>query len=45
MKCKWLSDEFSEICTNSDCQYCADFCPEAEYTELCKFSEAEGDNT
>lgn len=35
MSCKWLSDEF---CTNSDCPYCADFCPVAEHPEICKWS-------
>lgn len=42
MKCKWLSDDFSEICTNGDCPYCADFCPVTEYPEICKCAEAEG---
>lgn len=39
MECKWLSDDFSEICTNGDSPACADFCPCTEYPEICKFAE------
>jgi len=44
MKCKWLSDDFSEICTNADCDYCADFCPCTEYPNACRHSELAGDD-
>lgn len=39
MKCKWLSDDFSEICTNVDCDYLADFCPCTEFPQVCGHSE------
>ena len=39
MKCKWLSDDFSEICVNGDCPYCAGFCPMTEHPEVCKYFE------
>ena len=39
MTCKWLSDDFSEICVNGDCPACADFCPCVRYPEICKYSE------
>lgn len=39
MKCKWLSDDFSEICTNVDCDYLADFCPCTEFPNVCRHSE------
>lgn len=32
--CHWLEDEF---CTNGDCPVVADYCPAAEYPELCRF--------
>lgn len=41
-KCKYLSDNFREICVNDDCPVCADFCPVANYPEICKFAEIEG---
>lgn len=41
-KCKYLSDDFSEICTNADCPVCGDFCPSLIYQECCKFAEFEG---
>lgn len=39
MTCKWLSDDFDEICTNGDCPYCADFCPVTDHPEICKYDE------
>ena len=39
MRCKWLSDDFSEICVNGDCPYRAGFCPLTEYPEVCKYFE------
>ena len=40
-KCKWLSDDFSQVCVNADCPCCADFCPVTNYPEICKFAEME----
>lgn len=37
--CKWLSDDFDEICTNGDCEACADFCPCVNYPTLCRHYE------
>lgn len=42
LKCKYLSDDFSEVCVNGDCPVCADFCPVTHYPEICKFAEVEG---
>lgn len=39
MKCKWLSDGFSEICVNGDCPVCGDWCVCANYPEICRYSE------
>jgi len=39
MKCKWLSDDFTEVCTNVDCDYLADFCPCTEFPAVCRHSE------
>ena len=39
--CKWLSDDFSEVCTNADCPVCAYFCPVTNYPEICKYMERE----
>lgn len=39
MVCKWLSDDYDEICTNGDCPYCAGFCPVTEHPEICKFMD------
>lgn len=36
--CKWYNDEF---CTNGDSPCVADYCPVAEYPELCKYKECE----
>ena len=41
-KCKWLSDDFSEVCASGDCPVCADFCPVTQHSEICKFAEFEG---
>ena len=40
-KCKYLSEDFSEVCTNGDCPVCADFCPVTQHPEICKFAEME----
>ena len=37
--CKYLSDEYNEVCVNADSPACADFCPCANYPELCKYYE------
>ena len=37
--CKWISDDFNEICCNDACPACADFCPAANYPGLCKYEE------
>lgn len=42
--CKWLSDDFNEICVNGDCPYRADFCPVTEFPDVCKYAEFEGDD-
>ena len=43
VKCKYLSDDFNEICVNAESPVCADFCPTARYPYLCKlFEESEG---
>lgn len=39
MVCKWLSDDYDEICTNGDCPYCVGFCPVTEHPEICKFMD------
>ena len=39
MTCKYLSDEFTAVCTNTDCPCCADFCPCLNYSEICKYAE------
>lgn len=40
-KCKWLSDDFNEVCTNGDCPACSDFCPAVHHPGICKFMELE----
>lgn len=40
-KCKYLSDDFSQVCVNGDCPVCADFCPVTNCPEICKFAEME----
>ena len=39
VRCKWLSDDFGEICIKADCPACADFCPCVKYPDLCRHSE------
>lgn len=39
--CKWLSDDFDEICVNGECPACCDFCPCVHYPEICKYAEFE----
>ena len=41
MRCKWLSDDFSEICVNGDCPVCGDWCVCANYPEICRYAEDE----
>lgn len=38
--CKWM---LNEICVNSDCPMCADYCPVADYEGVCRYEER-GDN-
>ena len=42
MRCKWLSDDFSEICVNGECPACGDFCPCVHYPEICRWAEETG---
>ena len=44
LTCKWLSDEFSAICVNSNCPACADGCPALNYQEICKYAEDKGED-
>lgn len=37
--CKWLSDDFNEICVNADCPLCADFCPVSDTPGVCRYEE------
>lgn len=37
--CKWISDDFNEICTNADCPACCNWCPTVNYPGLCKYEE------
>lgn len=39
MNCKWISDDFNEICVNGDCEARGDFCPCVNYFEICKYYE------
>lgn len=39
MKCKWLSDEFTAVCTNVDCDCVADFCPCLKWPQICRHAE------
>lgn len=41
--CKWLSDDFNEICTNADCPICCDFCPLSNYPVVCRYYEPKED--
>lgn len=38
--CQWYQDEF---CVNGDCPAVADYCPVAEYPELCRFRKPRED--
>ena len=33
--CKWLSDDYDEICVNADSPYVADFCPCVDLPRCC----------
>ena len=37
--CKWLSDDWDEICCNAACPACTDWCPAVNYPGLCKYEE------
>lgn len=40
--CKWLSDDYDEICVNVDSPYVADFCPCVDLPRCCvHFEERE----
>lgn len=43
-KCKWLSDDYDERCTNADCPMCTDWCPVPDVPGVCKFEERGGEN-
>ena len=45
MKCKWLSDDFNEVCTNADCDCVADFCPCVNWPQICRHAELVEDDT
>lgn len=34
--CRWNHDEF---CVNADCPMCADYCPVADYPDVCRFED------
>ena len=36
--CKWMQDE---VCVNSECPMCADFCPVPDIPGVCRFEERE----
>ena len=38
-QCRYLSDDFDEICVNGDCPACGDFCPCVHYPEICTYYE------
>lgn len=38
-KCKYLSDDFNEICVNAESPACADVCPCVNYPQICKYAE------
>lgn len=42
--CKWISDDFSQICCNGDCPLRADFCPVADVPGVCKYEDREGNH-
>ena len=42
MTCRWLSDDFSEVCVNGDCPCCAEWCPVTEHPEICRWAEDGG---
>ena len=44
MRCKWLSDDFSEVCVNGECPARGDFCPCVRYPEICKYAEPKDDD-
>ena len=39
VRCKYLSDDFNEICVNAESPACADFCPCVNYPQICKYAE------
>jgi len=41
-KCKYLLDDFNEICVNAESPACADFCPCVNYPQICKYADIEG---
>ena len=42
-ECRWMAD--NEICCNSECPMCADYCP-VMYTEgVCRFEDRLHENT
>ena len=44
MRCRWLSDDFSEVCVNGEYPACGDFCPCVRYPEICKYAEPKDDD-
>lgn len=36
MTCKWLSDNYSQVCTNAECPVCGNFCPFV-VPDICKY--------
>lgn len=41
MDCKWMQDE---ICVNSECPMCDDYCPVPDVDGVCRFEEREERN-
>lgn len=39
MKCKWLSDDFNEVCTNVDCDCVGYFCLYGNWPQICRHAE------
>ena len=42
--CKWLSDDYDEICVNADSPYVADFCPCVDLPRCCVYFEEKEEN-
>lgn len=38
-RCRWLSDDYDEVCVNVECPVCGEFCPVVDFPGVCRYED------